>query len=1056
MSEIDTPGKFLKVEDFFKSYNTWTSVQSVASTTLDSARKRIDLQFIGSDGAAAIGQLVFLNNREFRLRFSPDASKPLTEFNSRAIVLDTIDALQASLTATPSEQFTLEQLPPVPGAPPNDSSTFVTRRSDGGVALTVAITNAPFTIETSFTPDIVVGDAPSKILLWTTRAPTFYYEAHDHDDFRVVFTVNKPAASKYVGFGSNPGGSIVRNGHSFAFFNSDNFKMNNVYNEGPMNTREPPYHSSTFCMVFGEHSVRDRAMAGYFLDNYSQVCADVGDRDTTLLMLGTNYGVFDFYAFANTMAPNILKDFANLTGHARLKPRFSLGYHQGCYGWMSWGDIWDVRNGYRGNDIPLDGLHIDVDFQDEYHTFTVNQSAGAFPDPTTQFGNLRADGIKCSTNITPIISYVDADTKNYTTWLEGMQKGYFVPDHRFLPDDPATRVYQDFSGGYESNQVYDNVSTFNFNKGYPYIGQVNYGVDLTATGMYPDFGRKEVRLWWGTQYQALFDYGLEMVWQDMTTPSIGPGYGDFKSFPFRLLLSDDSLAKQGSYQQTRAIKVWNLYSYNLHKATYHGLNNLNGRKNKRNFIIGRGSATGMHRFAALWTGDNASTWDFYKINVAQVLSISMTGLPVSGEDIGGFAQDQSWQHWADPELVIRWITTGAFLPWFRNHYMHKADTKYFQEPYKFQDYAGYATPDNTFLYQMMLPITRYYIQLRYRLMQVFYDAMFENTFNGMPVTRPIFFNVPFDASLFDDHLDSVNNEFFVGPYLLVAPIMEPQTSGGGRRGIYLPNVELSSVNAWYTFMDNRKPLLDAVNGGSSISFDASISTDPNHIPFTVPLFVRAGGIVPTLEQEMWVNQRHEQNQANPITLNIYPGSVGAYDMFLDDGVSRSSARKFDKASGGDPQANDEYRHVLVLHYKAAADTRIVKITRPFDNFKPVYETFYFVAILHAPSENAPGTATGPLATVTVSNVVLTEIAGSLSPSQRADALAASTTDAFYYNQDINITFVKVFDTSDNISIELKYRPGSTVLGEVTAEPIGVERGPNTMCRPGICNPNISV
>lgn len=67
-----------------------------------------------------------------------------------------------------------------------------------------------------------------------------------------------------------------------------------------------------------------------------------------------------------------------------------------------------------------------------------------------------------------------------------------------------------------------------------------------------------------------------------------------------------------------AIKVWNLYSYNLHKATYHGLNYLPGRENKRNFIIGRGCFSGMHRFAALWTGDNASEWDFLKINVTQV------------------------------------------------------------------------------------------------------------------------------------------------------------------------------------------------------------------------------------------------------------------------------------------------------------------------------------------------------------------------------------------------------------------------------------------------------
>jgi alpha-glucosidase (family GH31 glycosyl hydrolase) len=77
-------------------------------------------------------------------------------------------------------------------------------------------------------------------------------------------------------------------------------------------------------------------------------------------------------------------------------------------------------------------------------------------------------------------------------------------------------------------------------------------------------------------------------------------------------------SKEPELKTTPAVKVWNLYSYNLHKATYHGLNHLKGRENTRNFILGRGCYSGMHRFAALWTGDNVSTWDFLKINVAQV------------------------------------------------------------------------------------------------------------------------------------------------------------------------------------------------------------------------------------------------------------------------------------------------------------------------------------------------------------------------------------------------------------------------------------------------------
>jgi alpha-glucosidase (family GH31 glycosyl hydrolase) len=131
-----------------------------------------------------------------------------------------------------------------------------------------------------------------------------------------------------------------------------------------------------------------------------------------------------------------------------------------------------------------------------------------------------------------------------------------------------------------------------------------------------------------------------------------------------------------------AIELWGLYSYNLHKATYHGLNKLKGRENKRNFIIGRGSLTGMHRFAGLWTGDNGSSWDFWRISVAQVIALGYSGLTIAGVDMGGFTYDPASNlpppHWCDPELLIRWYTGAFLLPWYRNHYNQHFDTKVFQ------------------------------------------------------------------------------------------------------------------------------------------------------------------------------------------------------------------------------------------------------------------------------------------------------------------------------------------------------------------------------------------
>lgn len=186
------------------------------------------------------------------------------------------------------------------------------------------------------------------------------------------------------------------------------------------------------------------------------------------------------------------------------------------------------------------------------------------------------------------------------------------------------------------------------------------------------------------QYKYLFDMGLEFVWQDMTTPAIHTSYGDMKGLPTRLLVTSDSVTNAS--EKKLAIETWALYSYNLHKATWHGLSRLESRKNKRNFILGRGSYAGAYRFAGLWTGDNASNWEFWKISVSQVLSLGLNGVCIAGSDTGGFEpyRDANGveEKYCSPELLIRWYTGSFLLPWLRNHYVKK-DRKWFQVIYPF-------------------------------------------------------------------------------------------------------------------------------------------------------------------------------------------------------------------------------------------------------------------------------------------------------------------------------------------------------------------------------------
>jgi alpha-glucosidase len=221
----------------------------------------------------------------------------------------------------------------------------------------------------------------------------------------------------------------------------------------------------------------------------------------------------------------VLGAVTSVVGKGRLKPRYVLGYHQGCYGYDTAAKCLDVARAYRENQFPIDGLHIDVDIQNDYRTFTID--GNKFPDARGMLQTLRDQGIRCSTNITPIIS---DKSPQYPVYLDGLSKGCFVPDQRRLshPGTPPVEWHQNFGSGQQHWWSNENPR---INSGQPYQGEVYYGDNPDHTprgtsGVHPDFGQKAVRLWWGAQYQYLFETGLEMVWQDMTNPCIRDTRGD--------------------------------------------------------------------------------------------------------------------------------------------------------------------------------------------------------------------------------------------------------------------------------------------------------------------------------------------------------------------------------------------------------------------------------------------------------------------------------------------------------------------------------------------------
>ena len=95
-----------------------------------------------------------------------------------------------------------------------------------------------------------------------------------------------------------------------------------------------------------------------------------------------------------------------------------------------------------------------------------------------------------------------------------------------------------------------------------------------------------------------------------------------------------------------------------------------------------------------------------------MLSISVTGLPFVGADVGGFFKNP------DPDLLVRWYQAGVFYPFFRAH--AHLDTRR-REPWLFE--------------ADKMAMIRDAVRIRYELLPLWYNVFYEHSKTGLPVVR---------------------------------------------------------------------------------------------------------------------------------------------------------------------------------------------------------------------------------------------------------------------------------------------------------------------------------
>ncbi|MFD1255597.1 glycoside hydrolase family 31 protein [Mucilaginibacter terrae] len=393
----------------------------------------------------------------------------------------------------------------------------------------------------------------------------------------------------FFGLGDKPTDLNLR-GKRFVNWNTDAYSF--AWNQDPI------YRSIPFYI-----SLNEGISHGIFFDNTFKAHFDFGAEDRSKTSFWADGGELQYYYIHGPNMMDVVKRYHLLTGTHPMPPLWALGYHQCRWSYYPESKVMKVAKGFRENQIPCDGIYLDIDYMDGYRCFTWNRKY--FPDPKKMIKELAADGFKTVVIIDPGIRVDD----NYSVFKEGKAKRYFC------------RRSDDY-----------------FMEGHVWPGRCQF----------PDFTNPEVREWWGTLFDELVQIGVAGVWNDMNEPAVfGAG-----TFP------DDVRHQYDGYRGSHR-KAHNIYGMQMVRATYEGMRKL--MKNKRPFTITRAGYSGVQRFTSVWTGDNVASWEHLRLGNVQCQRLSMSGIPFCGTDIGGFSGEP------DGELFTRWIQMGTFSPFMRAH-----------------------------------------------------------------------------------------------------------------------------------------------------------------------------------------------------------------------------------------------------------------------------------------------------------------------------------------------------------------------------------------------------
>ncbi len=563
-------------------------------------------------------------------------------------------------------------------------------------------------------------------------------------------------------------GRLERTGRSFKMTNTDAIGYDPEHGD-------PLYKHIPFLLRLQPET---KTCIGLYYHNASPSSFDVGSERSGYYGSFSSFccddGLIDYFLLLGETPREVCKRYVALTGYPALPTKASLGY---------WGSsmfyteleadagaaVLNFIDECQRQQIPISGFHLSSGYSKakDGKRYTFHWNAGKMSDAAHFIRQMNERRVALSPNVKP------AFLTQHPLYETFRQAGAFVKSHS--NEDP---LKVNFWGG---------------------------------EGSLVDFSNPEARNLWQTQLsKAFLQHGVAAIWNDNN---------EFEA-------DDDDAICHADGTPESLQKLRPVLSNLMAETTWDAITEQSAA---RPFILSRAGFVGIQRWAQTWSGDNASSWQHFRFNVATMLGQSLSGIAFNGMDIGGFSGLSP-----EPALLLRWVQNGIFHPRFCIHSVNADNTV--TEPW---------------MYREILPYIRQAIRFRYQLLPTLYSFAYGASRDGDPLVRPLVYQFPDDSNGWHE-----DQAFMVGDALLTLAITEPDIT---HYPLYFPE---GTWKDWYTgklFEGNKTHRLN-------LELEYS------------PLFMRVGSGV-FLDQAY----DHAQPENDLLQIKILGAKDGSARWYEDDG-----------------------------------------------------------------------------------------------------------------------------------------------------------------------------